>query len=304
MTIANADNANLHIVDRTWQQINAVEGVELLPSAQAWDQYAWTHQYFLKKPTQGYFVWIRQQPSCPVLSCVQVKQQQVQQDLVNLIVIAAGLTVELGGVCSAINANLGAQHLAQGKMVLRTGAKVEYQHRHNWGAKDMVRPHYDFVLEAGSKLNYTYQIRRCPRQLDLTNTFQVHEGAKVKLNIVADCQQTKFNSTDEIRLLGKNASGISNLRFVSREQAQIKARSVMVAQAAATGHLDCQSLNLAPSAQVELIPEIKVKDNQAQLTHEASIGKLSPQQLTYLQARGLSEAEAIELITSGFLQLS
>jgi Fe-S cluster assembly scaffold protein SufB len=37
------------------------------------------------------------------------------------------------------------------------------------------------------------------------------------------------------------------------------------------------------------------------MSHEASIGKIAPEQVAYLQSRGMSEREAISLIIRGFL---
>jgi Fe-S cluster assembly scaffold protein SufB len=45
------------------------------------------------------------------------------------------------------------------------------------------------------------------------------------------------------------------------------------------------------------------ESKEAQITHEASIGKISEEQLNYLRSRGLNEKEAIDLIISGFLSV-
>lgn len=37
------------------------------------------------------------------------------------------------------------------------------------------------------------------------------------------------------------------------------------------------------------------------MSHEASIGKIAPEQVEYLQARGMEEREAISMIIRGFL---
>lgn len=298
----NAATANLWIVDKTLQRKAQIEGVELLSSTEAWDKYAWTHQYFKTEPTQGYFVWAKQQPTCPVMTCVNIQGKEVEQQLQNLIVIESGLKIEMGGTCSALALKLKGRHQSQGQIVLKPGAEVRYRHLHQWGKQDVVEPNYEFHLEAGSKIDYVYRVLECPEKMKVKNKFFVGKAAKVRLNIIADCKQTEFESTDEIFLQGKNASGISKLRLISREQTRIKAYSRMVANAAATGHLDCQNLNLDSTAQVSLIPEVTVNHDQAQITHEASIGRVSDEQLNYLRMRGLTEQEATDLIAAGFLQ--
>ena len=49
------------------------------------------------------------------------------------------------------------------------------------------------------------------------------------------------------------------------------------------------------------IPGIKAHHPDARMSHEASIGKLAPEQVEYLQSRGMEEREAISLMIRGFL---
>jgi Fe-S cluster assembly scaffold protein SufB len=57
------------------------------------------------------------------------------------------------------------------------------------------------------------------------------------------------------------------------------------------------------NSKISLIPELICQNKKAQITHEASIGKISEEELNYLRMRGLTEDEAINLIVSGFLKI-
>jgi Fe-S cluster assembly scaffold protein SufB len=296
-------DANVWIVDHQLKAIAQVKGVEILSSPEAWQELSWSHEYFKQEPKEGFFIWIKQQPPCALATCVNIKHSQVEQHMQNLIVVEPGLKIKLSGLCSALSLKLKALHQAEGTVILKQSAQVEYNQRHRWGLEDVVVPHYRFILEQDSQLLYTYSTKRTAKKMNLANRFELADRAKVQLNIIAECTNTEFESMDEIILNGDHAQGTSTLRFVSRENAKIKAKSRMVAYGASSGHLDCQSLNLADSAQASLIPELMVNNSQAQITHEASIGRVSPDQLNYLRMRGLTEEEAIELIASGFLAL-
>ena len=54
--------------------------------------------------------------------------------------------------------------------------------------------------------------------------------------------------------------------------------------------------------QVKAIPEIYAKDMDANLIHEAAIGKIAGEQLNKLMTLGLNESEAEEVIIKGFLK--
>ncbi len=77
--------------------------------------------------------------------------------------------------------------------------------------------------------------------------------------------------------------------------------SKIEAIAPSKGHLDCQGLLAAKTAKISFVPGLVCKNKDAQITHEASIGKISEEELTYLRMRGLTEDEAIDLIINGFL---
>jgi Fe-S cluster assembly scaffold protein SufB len=56
------------------------------------------------------------------------------------------------------------------------------------------------------------------------------------------------------------------------------------------------------NAKISAIPEITANDADAQIVHEAAIGRINNDQLIKLQTFGLSESEAEDIIVQGFLQ--
>jgi hypothetical protein len=52
---------------------------------------------------------------------------------------------------------------------------------------------------------------------------------------------------------------------------------------------------------IESIPGLRGLHPEARMSHEASIGRIVPEQVEYLQSRGLDEREAISMIIRGFL---
>ena len=68
------------------------------------------------------------------------------------------------------------------------------------------------------------------------------------------------------------------------------------------GFLSYKALLLSPGARAKPIPRLEVLTKEvASLGHAASVGKINPDQLFYLRSRGLSRAEAENLIVDGFL---
>ena len=103
----------------------------------------------------------------------------------------------------------------------------------------------------------------------------------------------------EIVLEGEDAKG----RVISRSVAQDDSSQVfyprMVGNAKCFGHVQCDSIIMG-NAKIKSIPAITANCTEAQLVHEAAIGKIAGEQLLKLETLGLTE-EAEECILKGFL---
>lgn len=69
----------------------------------------------------------------------------------------------------------------------------------------------------------------------------------------------------------------------------------------AASHVQCDSLLLDEKSRSMTIPHNQVLEANAEVTHEATAGRISEDALFYLQSRGLSEDESKSLIVLGFM---
>ena len=92
---------------------------------------------------------------------------------------------------------------------------------------------------------------------------------------------------------------------ISRSVARGQSRQVFLARingnAACYGHSECDAI-IMDEGVVSAIPEVTANCLDAQLVHEAAIGKIAGEQLTKLMTLGLTEKEAEEQIVNGFLK--
>ena len=104
----------------------------------------------------------------------------------------------------------------------------------------------------------------------------------------------------EIVLDGENSKG----RVISRSVAKNTSRQTfypkMVGNSACFGHVQCDSI-IMDEAHIQSIPAIVANSTEAQLVHEAAIGKIAGDQLLKLETLGLTPEEAEECILKGFL---
>jgi Fe-S cluster assembly protein SufB len=67
-------------------------------------------------------------------------------------------------------------------------------------------------------------------------------------------------------------------------------------------HVECDSLIFDERSVAHTYPHVQVEEPSSTVTHEATTGRLSEDQLFYLESRGFSEAEAKSMIVLGYLE--
>lgn len=130
---------------------------------------------------------------------------------------------------------------------------------------------------------------------------ELAEGAKLILTekLLTHGKQTAVSNMD-IRLKGEG----SNVQVISRSVAQDDSYQVfnplVVGEAACHGHVQCDAIIMG-NAKVKAVPGIEAASEDAQLIHEAAIGKIAGDQIVKLMTLGMSEEEAEQEILNDFL---
>ncbi len=185
-------------------------------------------------------------------------------------------------------------------------SKVQYVEKH-YGEGDgngerVMNPSTVVYLEEGSSLQMeTSQLRG----VDSTNrntTVTVGAGAEMVITekLLTHGKQHAQSEMD-IVLAGEGAS----TRVISRSVAQDESEQVfyprVVGETSCFGHVQCDAI-IMDQAKVKAIPAITANHMDAQLVHEAAIGRIAGDQILKLMTLGLTEEEAEEEILNGFLR--
>ena len=104
----------------------------------------------------------------------------------------------------------------------------------------------------------------------------------------------------EIELNGENSRGRVISRSVAQDESKQVFRPIVIGNNQCFGHVQCDSIIMG-NAKIESVPAITANSTEAQLIHEAAIGKIAGDQLLKLQTLGLTEEEAEDRILKGFL---
>lgn len=198
------------------------------------------------------------------------------------------------------------QHDGIHRFFLEEGAKVKYIEKHygegNGKGKRILNPVTEVYLKNGSSLEMeTLQIkgvdstiRTTIGELDCNTNLVVTEKIMTHGNQVA---KTGF----DVKLNGENSSVKVTSRSVAIEKSSQEFSSNITGNSKCFGHVECDAI-IKDKAKVTAIPKIIANCEDANLIHEAAIGKIAGDQLNKLMTLGLSEKEAENAIINGFLK--
>jgi Fe-S cluster assembly scaffold protein SufB len=118
--------------------------------------------------------------------------------------------------------------------------------------------------------------------------------------VMTEYDQTAI-SRNEIILSGENSRANMISRSVMKGDSKQFFYATIEALAKCFGHIECDAI-IIDNGTNETIPALKAKHPDAELTHEASIGKIASDQLTKLMSLGLTYDESVNRIIQGFLR--
>ena len=221
--------------------------------------------------------------------------------------IGEGCDVDIIAGCGIHNSGCEtSQHDGIHTFYLGKNARVKYVEKHygegEGTGKRILNPVTVVHLDEGAFIQLdTTQIRGVDSTKRETKVI-VGKGAEVVINekLLTHGEQTA-ESLMEVVLDGEDASG----RVISRSVAQDNSQQIfypkMTGNAKCFGHVQCDSIIMG-AAKISSIPAIVAEHVDAQLIHEAAIGRIAGDQIMKLMTLGLTEEEAEERILAGFLQ--
>ncbi len=198
------------------------------------------------------------------------------------------------------------QHDGIHRFYLEEGAKVKYIEKH-YGegigdGKRILNPVTEVYLKKGSSLEMDSAqikgvdstIRETKGALEADTNFVVSE------KIMTNGTQTAKTIFD-VKLNGENASTHVTSRSVAGDKSKQEFVSKIYGNEKCFAHSECDAI-IKDEAIVTATPEITANNVDANLIHEAAIGKIAGEQITKLMTLGLTEKQAEDEIINGFLR--
>jgi Fe-S cluster assembly protein SufB len=223
-----------------------------------------------------------------------------------LIIVEKGGYVHYVEGCTAPTYSTNSLHSAVVEIIVKEGARCRYTTIQNWSKnvfnlvtkraaayKDATMEWVDGNLGSRVTMKYpaVWMMEPGARGEVLSVAFSSdgqHQDAGAKMVHVAPHTSSQIISKSISK--GTGRSSYRGLVKIHKGAYDCKANVV------------CDALLLDESSRTDTYPYMEIEEEQVSVGHEATVSKVAEEQLFYLQSRGITEAQAMSMIVSGFIE--
>ena len=237
---------------------------------------------------------------------VIITEDGVNDVVYNDFYIGEGADVEIVAGCGIHNSGCNtSEHDGIHRFFIGKNAKVKYVEKHygegEGTGKKILNPVTQVFMEENSYCEMEMvQIEGVDSTIRDTEV-NLGAGAKyVVLEKLMTHDDQKAESNMIINLNGKDASAQIISRSVAKNNSEQIFKPTAVGNADCKAHVQCDSI-IMDNAKISSVPAITANNADAQIVHEAAIGRINNDQLLKLMTFGMNEEEAEHIIVQGFL---
>jgi Fe-S cluster assembly scaffold protein SufB len=306
--------------------LSQADGLELLPIAVALKQYDWLHDDYYWKAVpadfdevtarsasqpepQGYFVRVEKgaKVTFPCQAALYMASADLTQTVHNVVIVEEDAELNLVTGCITGHGVSSGVHFAISEQYVGKNGALTNTMVHSWAPEVTVRPRSGAIVEEGGTFVSNYvSLRPAGDMQSNPRTWLNGRGASAKyLTIILGSDGSTIDIGGEVYLNGEDTSAELAHRGVSTG-GHVYQKGLLVGNAPCRAHVDCAGMlvDRQGGGFILSVPGLKAMHPEARMSHEASIGKIAPEQVEYLQARGMEEREAISMIIRGFLDVA
>ena len=257
----------------------------------------------------GSFVYVPKgvEVPLPLQAYFRINGENTGQFERTLIVVEQGAKVHYIEGCTAPIYATDSLHAAVVEVVALADSKVRYTTIQNW-SNDV----YNLVTKRAhaherSTVEWVDANTGSRKTVKFPAIYLLGEGARAEVISVAVAGKGQHQDTGAKAIhLAPNTTSRIVSKSVSKDGGRATYRGQLKVAPGATGvtaSVRCDALMLDDQSRSDTYPYIDIAEDDTTMTHEATVGKISADQVFYLMSRGLTENEAQNLIIQGFLEV-
>ncbi|MBR1496497.1 MAG: SufD family Fe-S cluster assembly protein [Oscillospiraceae bacterium] len=237
---------------------------------------------------------------------VVLSESGLKETVYNDFYIGEGADVTIVAGCGIDNCgNQDSQHDGIHRFYVGKNAKVKYVEKH-YGSGDglgkrILNPVTEVYMEEGGSMEMEMAQIKGVDSTERTTLAELKKDARlvVRERLMTHGEQ-KALSVYKVVLQEEGGTADVVSRSVARDKSYQKFDACVIGNAKCKGHTECDSI-IMDEGTILAVPSLEARHVDAELVHEAAIGKIAGEQLIKLMTLGLTEAEAEAEIIEGFL---
>jgi len=244
--------------------------------------------------------------SDPLQAYFRMNARNMGQFEHTLIVVEEGADVHYIEGCSAPKYGSQALHAGCVEIFVKQGAKARYSSVENWSRDTYNLNTKRAIVEKDATMEWIGGNMGSGVTMLYPCSMLVGEGARCDHLGIAFANKDQWQDTGaKVMHLAPHTSSRVVSKSVSRGGGTSIYRGLLhIAPNAhdCTANVQCDALLLDEISRTDTIPTMKIRNNDVTIAHEATVGKLSEEDLFYLQSRGIPEEQARAMIVNGFIE--
>ncbi|MDQ3645860.1 MAG: Fe-S cluster assembly protein SufB [Actinomycetota bacterium] len=242
----------------------------------------------------------------PLQAYFRINQENMGQFERTLIIVDEDAWVHYVEGCSAPVYSSDSLHSAVVEIIIKKGGRCRYTTIQNWSnnvynlVTKRAAAYEGAIMEwvdgnMGSKVTMKYP-----------SIYLLGEHARGEVMSIAYAGEGQHQDAGGKAVhAAPNTSSAITSKSISKDGGRAGYRGLIRIEEGAThskSHVICDALILDEKSRSDTYPYMDIEEESASVSHEATVSKVSDEQLFYLMSRGLSETEAMQMIVRGFIE--
>jgi len=223
-----------------------------------------------------------------------------------LIVVEEGADVHYIEGCSAPKYGSQALHAGLVEIFVKPGAKCRYSSVENWSRDTYNLNTKRAIIERDATMEWIGGNMGSGVTMLYPCSVLVGEGARCDHLAIAFANQGQWQDTGAkvFHMAPHTSSKVISKSISKAGGTAVYRGQLKIAPHAhdCTATVQCDALLLDEISRTDTIPDIQIRNNDVTIAHEATVGKLSEEDLFYLTSRGIEEDHAKAMIVNGFIE--
>ncbi|HEX5417235.1 MAG TPA: Fe-S cluster assembly protein SufB [Chloroflexota bacterium] len=242
----------------------------------------------------------------PLQAYFRINSQNMGQFERTLIIAEPGSYVHYVEGCTAPTYSSDSLHSAVVEIIVKEGARVRYSTIQNWSSNV-----YNLVTKRAQAFrDATMEWIDCNLGSQITMKYPavylMEPGARGEVLSIAFAGNGQHQDAGAKMVhCAPNTSSAITSKSISKNGGRSSYRGLLKVHKGCENvkaNVRCDALLMDETSRTDTYPYIEIEEDRVNIGHEATVSKVSEEQLFYLRSRGLSENDAVMMIVNGFIE--